>query len=99
MSVKMSHEPQSAVRKVLSRLNDAWMHKSGLEMSEALNACFAENVVVRGSGFVLAGRGRAFAVQSYHDFVAQAQIKSCSLEQPEVDFAGNTATAQYKWAM
>src|SRR5437016_2936032 len=99
MPAELSDDPQTAVSDLLSRLNGAWMHKSGEEMSEALNACFAEDVVMRGSGFVLLGKGRALAVQSYHDFVGQAQVKGCSLEQPEVDVAGNTATAQYKWEM
>jgi Domain of unknown function (DUF4440) len=54
---------------------------------------------MRGPGFLLFGRGRDFAVQSYHDFVAQATVKQFSLERPEIDLCGETAIAQYKWTM
>jgi len=90
---------QIAIRDVLYRINDAWMKQRGEAMMAALNECFAEDMVIRGPGFVFVGKGRDFAVQSYHDFVNQAEVKSVSLDEPEIDVAGETATAQYKWAM
>jgi hypothetical protein len=54
---------------------------------------------MRGPGFVFLGKGRAAAVQSYHDFVNQAEVKSVQLDEPQVDVAGETATAQYKWTI
>src|SRR6185437_8969344 len=81
------------IRDLLSRINDAWLHKRGDVLTAALNACFAEDVVMRGPGFVLFGKGRDFAVQSYRDFVSQAEVKDFSLEEPDIDIAGETATA------
>lgn len=88
-----------AVRDLLSRLNNTWIHKRGEEMTKGLSESFAEDIVMRGPGFALAGRGRDLAVQSYRDFVTQAQIKNVSLETPEIDVMADTAVAQYKWEM
>ena len=90
---------QIAVRDVLSRINDAWSKLRGDAMTATLNECFAEEMVIRGSGFVLVGKGRDFAVQSYQDFVSQAEVKSFSVDEPQIDVAGETATAAYKWTM
>ncbi len=90
---------QIAIRDLLSRINHAWLKQRGEAMTATLNECFAEDVVLRGSGFAFLGKGRELAVKSYHDFVTQAEVKSCSLDEPEIDVAGDTATAQYKWAM
>jgi hypothetical protein len=90
---------QIAIRNLLSRINEAWQKQRGEAMTATLNECFAEDVVLRGVDFVFLGKGRDLAVQSYHDFVTQAEVKQCSLDEPEIDVAGDTATAQYKWAM
>jgi uncharacterized protein (TIGR02246 family) len=88
-----------AIRDLLTQLNDAWVHKRGDTLTAALTDCFADDVVMRGPGFQLLGEGRSFAIQSYHDFVAQAEVKSFSLDEPEIDVIAETAAAQYKWAM
>jgi hypothetical protein len=90
---------QIAIRDLLSRISEAWLKQRGEAMTATLNECFAEDVVMRGPGFVFLGKGRDLAVQSYRDFVSQAEVKSCSLDEPEIDVAGDTATAHYKWAM
>src|SRR5215469_3057937 len=90
---------QIAVRDVLTRINDAWSRLRGEAMAAALNECFGEEIVMRGPGFVLLGKGRDFAVKSYQEFVTQAEVQSCSADDPEIDVAGETATAQYKWTM
>src|SRR5260370_29423034 len=90
---------QTAIRDLLSRINDAWTKQRGEAMTAALNECFAEDVVMRGPGFAFVGKGRDLVVQSYHDFISQAEVKSFSLDEPEIDVTGETATAQYKWAM
>jgi hypothetical protein len=92
-------ETQTEIRNVLSRINDAWIKLRGEALTAALNECFADEIVMRGPGFMFLGKGRAAAVQSYHDFVSQADVKSVQLDDPEVDVAGETATAQYKWTM
>jgi hypothetical protein len=73
--------------------------QQGEAMAAALNECFADDVVMRGAGFAFLGKGRDLFVQSYQDFVSQAEVKSFSLDQPEIDVAGETAIAQYKWTM
>ena len=90
---------QTEIRDVLSRINGAWSRLRGSAMTAALNDCFADEIVLRGPGFVFLGKGRDSAVQSYHDFVNQAEVKSVQLDEPQVDVAGDTATAQYKWTM
>jgi Domain of unknown function (DUF4440) len=90
---------QTAIRDLLSRINNAWTKQRGEAMTSALNECFAEDVVMRGPGFAFLGKGRDLVVQSYHDFVSNAEVKSLSLDDPEIDVTGETATAQYKWAM
>jgi len=90
---------QAAVRDVLFRINGAWMNKRGDAISHALERCFADDIVTRGPGFVLAGKGRESAIRSYEDFVASAEIKNVSLDQPEVDVIDDVAVAQYRWKM
>ena len=90
---------QAEIRGVLSRINNAWSKLRGDAMTAALNECFADEIVMRGPGFVFLGKGRDSAVQSYHDFVTQAEVKSVLLDEPQIDVAGDTATAQYKWSM
>ena len=90
---------QAEIRGVLSRINNAWSKLRGDAMTAALNECFADEIVLRGPGFVFLGKGRDSAVQSYHDFVTQAEVKSVLLDEPQIDVAGDTATAQYKWTM
>jgi hypothetical protein len=90
---------QIAVRDVVSRINEAWSKLRGEALTAALSECFAEEMVIRGPGFVFLGKGRELAVKSYQDFVNQTEVKSLSLDTPEIDVAGDTATAQYKWTM
>ena len=90
---------QIAIRDLLSRINDAWTKLRGEAMITALNDCFAEDVVMRGPDFAFIAKGRDLLVQSYRDFISNAEVKSVSLDEPEIDVTGETATAQYKWTM
>ena len=90
---------QLAVKDVLSRINNAWIKQRGDAMTAALNECFAEDVVMRGPDFGILAEGRDALVRSYHDFLNQAEVKDVSLNDPEIDISGETATAQYKWTM
>jgi Domain of unknown function (DUF4440) len=89
----------AAIRSQLARINDAWQHHRGDAMAGVLSECFASDVVMRGPGFSLAGKGREAAVQSYVDFTNQADVKAFACEEPVVDVAGDTAVAQYPWQM
>jgi ketosteroid isomerase-like protein len=90
---------QIAIRDLISRINDAWIKQRGEAMTAALNECFADDVVMRGPGFAFIGKGRDLLVQSYRDFISNAELKSVSLDEPDIDVTGETATAQYKWTM
>jgi len=68
-------------------------------MTAVLNECFAEDVVMRGPNFAFVGKGQALAVQSYHDFVTQAEVKAFTTDEPAIDISGNAATASYAWQM
>ena len=89
----------AAIRSQLARINDAWQHHRGDAMVGVLSECFASDVVMRGPGFSLAGKGREAAVQSYVDFTNQAEVKAFNAEDPTIDVAGDTAVAQYQWQM
>ena len=90
---------EAAIRKQLIRINQAWQHLRGEAMTSTLNECFAEDVTMRGPNFVFLSKGRQFAVQSYKDFVAQAEIKTFETEVPSVDISGDSAIATYAWQM
>lgn len=90
---------QTAIRNVLSRINDAWLNQRGEAMTAILNECFSDDVVMRGPDFALLGKGHNLIVQSYHDFVTQAEVKKFSQDDPEIDITGDTAVAQYRWAI
>jgi ketosteroid isomerase-like protein len=92
-------QDESAIRDQLKRINDAWRHHRGDAMTSVLSECFASEVVMRGPGFSLAGKGREAAVQSYVDFTNQAEVKAFNAEDPTIDVAGDTAVAQYQWQM
>jgi ketosteroid isomerase-like protein len=90
---------EAAVRGQLSRINDAWQHLRGEAMTGALNECFADDVVMRGPNFAFISKGRPLAVQSYHDFVAQSEVKAFTAEDAAIDISGDTAIATYAWQM
>ncbi len=90
---------EAAIRNQLTRINEAWQQHRGDAMTTVLNKCFADDVVMRGPGFALTGKGREAAVQSYLDFTSQAVVKAFSTEEPTIDISGDAAVAQYEWQM
>jgi hypothetical protein len=92
-------EEQLAIRDVLKNIIHAWLHMRGDAMATALQPHFAETVVIRGPGFLFRGAGRDFAISSYQDSVSQAEVKSLTLGEPQIDLCRQTAIAQYTWQM
>lgn len=80
-------------------MNDAWLSGPAEEIAARLEACFHDDVVIRGADLTIAARGKEACIQSYVDFVEQAAIRECTLEEPEIDLAGDTAAAVYSWEM
>ena len=80
-------------------MNDAWLGLPAEEIPAALDPCFHDDMVIRGADLTVAGRGKDACIQSYLDFVQQAVIRECTLEDPEIDLAGDSAAAVYNWEM
>jgi ketosteroid isomerase-like protein len=89
----MSAEP--AIRKVIATIEAAWRHKEfgGLE------ACFHEDVVIVGPGYVEYGRGRDTCAQSYREFATNAEILDYSESGHVLRVWGNVAVYTYAWQM
>jgi hypothetical protein len=68
----MSRDPRNdreEVRLLLNKINDAWLKGRLDDLSDVLNECFAEDIVVRGAGFQDMARGKEECVRSYGDFI------------------------------
>ena len=87
------------VRMALQQINDAWLHGPSEDIAQSLEDCFHDEMVIRGPDFQELSRGKAACAQSYLDFLHQAKIQNCKLEEPEIDIAGDTAIATYGWEM
>jgi ketosteroid isomerase-like protein len=87
------------VRRLLERINGAWLQGTSETVEAALDGCFHEEVVFRGPGMELLGRGRDVCAGSYAGFLRQATVRECTLSEPEIDLAGDTAVASYGWEM
>jgi hypothetical protein len=87
------------IRQVIRTMNDAWLGLPAEEIPAALDPCFHDDMVIRGADLTVAGRGKDACIQSYLDFVQQAVIRECTLGDPEIDLAGDSATAVYNWEM
>jgi hypothetical protein len=90
---------EEAIRQLIRAMNDAWLGLPVEEIPAALDACFHDDMVIRGADLTVTGRGKDACIQSYVDFVEQAVVRECTLGDPEVDLAGNSATAVYDWEM
>jgi len=87
------------VRAALQKINDAWLKGPPDDLAQSLNECFDEDMVVRGPGFQELARGRAACVQSYEQFLREAKVRQCRLDEPSIDVFGDTALAVYGWDM
>jgi len=80
-------------------MNDAWLKGPVEEIPARLSAFFHPDMVIRGADLHAVGRGRDVCIQSYVDFVTQTVIRECTLGEPEIDLAGDSAAAVYSWEM
>jgi uncharacterized protein DUF4440 len=99
MSSNSHQSGREEIRLLLKQINDAWLKGPPAKIPQALDQCFADDVVIKGSDFKEVGRGKAACIKSYQDFVEQAHIFHCSISEPEIDIVGTTATATYSWDM
>jgi Domain of unknown function (DUF4440) len=87
------------IRQLIRTMNDAWLGGPVEEIPAVLDACFHDDIVIRGADLSVAGRGKDACIQSYLDFVQQAAIREATLGDPEIDLAGDSAAAVYTWEM
>ena len=90
---------EQEIRALIQGMNDAWLQLPVEEIPAALGGYFHDDMAIRGADLALAGRGKQECIQSYVDFVQQAAIRECTLGDPEIDIAGDTAAAVYSWEM
>jgi ketosteroid isomerase-like protein len=87
------------IRDLIRNMNDAWLGLPAEEIPAALGAFFHQDATIRGADLSITARGKEACIQSYVDFVEQAAIRECTLEDAEVDLAGDSASAVYNWEM
>ncbi|HEY0786203.1 MAG TPA: nuclear transport factor 2 family protein [Acidobacteriaceae bacterium] len=90
---------ETVVRHLVERINNAWFHRRGAEMREAISDSIAEDVVMRGPGFAFMGKGREFMLDSYRKFAVEAEIRDFSTRHFTGEISGDTAVVQYGWKM
>jgi uncharacterized protein (TIGR02246 family) len=87
------------IRQLIRNMNDAWLAGPVEDIPARLDPFFHDDMVIRGADLQVAGRGKDACIQSYVDFVQEAVIRECTLDEAEVDLAGDTAAAVYSWEM
>ena len=90
---------QEEITRVLQRINEAWIMGYADQIPRAMDDCFDDRMVIKGSDFQTLGTGKAACIQSYVDFVNSARIKGCTLSTPHVEVTGDTAVATYSWQL
>jgi ketosteroid isomerase-like protein len=84
---------------VLAEINRTWQSAAPDEIAELLEPYFTEDVVVVAPSLARVARGRAAVAASYGDFVRNAKVLELTIEEPQIDFAGDVAVATMAWRM
>ena len=92
-------DDRARIRAVLQTINDGWLNGKPDELPRLLEGCFHEKVVFRGPNFQQVGHGAEAGIASLQEFMRNATIESCELDEPEIDLAGDTAIATFRWQM
>jgi ketosteroid isomerase-like protein len=82
-----------AIRGLLQLINQSWMQGRPHDIGPLLD----DNVIFIYPGFAGRAQGRAAAVATYEDFLAQAKVHGVQLSEPEIDVFGDTAVATYRY--
>lgn len=93
MASASEQNDREEIRALVRKINEAWL----AGRSDVLNQSFADDVVVRGPGFEVLGRGREACVKSYEDFIRQATVSEFKTLDPAIDLWGSTAVATSSW--
>jgi ketosteroid isomerase-like protein len=95
----MADASEDSVRALLDRINNAWLKGRPEDIPSALQDCFHERVTTLGPDFKTMVVGAEATIRSYQDFVQQASVRECTLSEPSISVAGDTAVAAYSWSM
>jgi len=87
------------IRLLVKKINDTWLNCPPPKIPAILGQCFDDDVVMKGAAFKDMGRGKTACIKSYQDFVQQADIRECTISEPEIEIFHDTATATYTWDM
>ena len=89
---------EDEVRRVISRLHDAWSKNPSDEIPRAMDGLWHQDAVILAGALEMA-RGREACIKSYQDFVEQATVEDTTLGEPSVEVWGDTAVATSSWHM
>ncbi|MDH3496444.1 MAG: nuclear transport factor 2 family protein [Gemmatimonadota bacterium] len=84
-----------AVRAVLQRINDAWLHGRPRDLASSL----APDIVMVFPGFAGHAEGRAAVVAGFADFCATARLERHRLFDEHVHAVGTTAVASFAFEL
>lgn len=92
-------DDRARIRAVLKTINDAWSRGTPEALPSAVRDCFHDKVIFRGPDFRVVASGPEAAIASFVEFMRAAQIDRCRISDPDIDLAGDTAIATFKWQM
>jgi hypothetical protein len=93
MTSQVNKKAVDDINRLLKNINQSWRQGRW----EQLEKCFHQDVVIAAPGIKGGGRGRKACVQSYRDFIGQADILDYRESDLTVDMWGDTATACYRF--
>jgi ketosteroid isomerase-like protein len=93
MEIKTEHDDTQAIRRLLSRISEAWLRGD----ASNLNEYFHDRMMIKGPDLQELGAGREACVKSYEDFILQTSILEYEESDPEIDLYGDTAVVVCPW--
>jgi len=88
-------DDESEIQDVLRRLNDCWLEKRPAD----LNGVLHDDVTMVFPGFAGRISGKRALIDGFTDFCESAVVHSFSIDDEQIDVAGNTGTASFRFAM
>lgn len=81
------------IRRVLERINDAWLEGRSEELGEYLHP----DIAIVSPDLRRLGEGSEACVKSYHDFASRATVNGFTMSDPVIDLWRDTAVAVYSF--
>jgi hypothetical protein len=93
MEIKTEHHDIQAIRRLMSRISEAWLRGD----TSSLNEYFHDRMTIKGPDLQELGAGRAACVRSYEDFIQQTTILEYEESDPQIDLYGDAAVVVCPW--